>query len=119
MVNRKRFFLHNIRKLREAADRVGVGDFRIVTGVDHKAGEQGRVAEAFDKMTQKLLQTDLEREKLQQQLIHAQKLESVGKFAGGVAHDFNNMLMVIQGHSEILMEKISRDNPLRMHLEDI
>ncbi|MFO7748582.1 MAG: PAS domain S-box protein [Desulfobacteraceae bacterium] len=64
-------------------------------------------------------QADAERENLQSQLIQAQKMESVGRLAGGVAHDFNNMLGVILGHAELVLLKADENHDLHSNLKEI
>lgn len=54
-----------------------------------------------------LKRAELEREKLQSQLTQAQKLESIGRLAGGVAHDFNNILQAITGYGQLLLDNLS------------
>gem|GEM_PF-4809857 len=59
------------------------------------------------------------RDRLQAQLLQAQKMESVGRLAGGVAHNFNNMLNVILGHTELLMEDLGPHHPAHADLVEI
>jgi nitrogen-specific signal transduction histidine kinase/ActR/RegA family two-component response regulator len=64
-------------------------------------------------------QAEKEKSKLEAQLQHAQKMESVGRLAGGVAHDFNNMLGVILGHTELALEQVAHSEPLHSALKEI
>src|SRR5580704_2425865 len=60
-----------------------------------------------------------ERKALEEQFRQAQKLEAVGRLAGGVAHDFNNILTVISGYSQLLLRRLESDSALRVQIEKI
>jgi two-component system cell cycle sensor histidine kinase/response regulator CckA len=74
-------------------------------------GRASRIATVYRDMT------DMRR--LQDTLVHSQRLDAVGQLAGGVAHDFNNLLSVINGHCEILGERLSGDEAARRDLDKI
>jgi signal transduction histidine kinase/CheY-like chemotaxis protein len=60
-----------------------------------------------------------ERENLQNELVQAQKMESIGRLAGGVAHDFNNMLQAILGYTDMALEQVPAGQPLHNDLLEI
>jgi len=72
----------------------------------------------FTEITERKKQ-EAERGALEQQLRQAQKMEAIGRLAGGVAHDFNNMLMIIQGHADVMLEELSEGDEMRADLLEI
>jgi PAS domain S-box-containing protein len=94
------------------ARRKDGSEFPVEVGLSHIQTGEGWFAIA-------LVSDMSQRKRLEQQLLHAQKIEAVGRLAGGVAHDFNNMLTVISGYGSMVLQELKDQDPLRSLVEEI
>ncbi len=107
-----------LNRLTESVKTLGIeGDFKKV--YVETDDEIGRLAVAFNHMAKSLRKREDEKQKLTEQLQHAQKMEAIGTLSGGVAHDFNNILTAIIGYGNLIQLKMDMDNPLRQYVDQI
>jgi len=92
--------------------------YPVAISVQHRPVDGGLDVAFIQDITARR-QAETERAAMQAQLQQAQKMESVGRLAGGVAHDFNNMLGVILGHADLVLQALSPGDPLRDDIEEM
>jgi two-component system cell cycle sensor histidine kinase/response regulator CckA len=113
-----------VNALRAGVDRPYELEYRIVRpdGVVRRIRDRGfPVRDAADRVIRVagIAEDVTQRRQLEMQLRHAQKMEAIGRLAGGVAHDFNNLLSVIYGHSQLLAATSPSPERLRESLAEI
>ncbi|NTW59749.1 MAG: response regulator [Nitrospirae bacterium] len=92
---------------------------RLETVVEERTAELRQAVMDLKKEITERQRSEAERQRLQVQLLQSQKMESIGRLAGGVAHDFNNILTAILSYAELSLMKLSEKDPLRSHLISI
>lgn len=110
--------LRPLIKLTNAVNLFGKGEFIEKVTVE-SSDEIGKLAMAFNSMTDDLKGRDAENRLLEEQLRHSQKMETVGTLTGGIAHDFNNILTTIMNCGNLLKMKMGKDEPLRTYVSQI
>jgi signal transduction histidine kinase len=111
-----------VRKLRVligAARRLSAGEVGTRTDVEPGGGELGELIHAFDEMAGSLERQEAERNHLEEQLRHSQKMEAVGRLAGGVAHDFNNLLTAVLSSARMIEDDLPADHASRQDVAEI
>lgn len=97
-------------RIKQAEDRLRDDKIHLEALVKERVAELRQVNRQLVKEIEERKQAEQTQKKLEQQLIHSQKLESVGRLAGGIAHDFNNILSIILGYSEMMQEDMTPDD---------
>jgi C4-dicarboxylate-specific signal transduction histidine kinase len=108
-----------IEERRAAEEKVREANTELERRVAARTEEITEANRRLSDANRELLQEINERKSLQQQLIQSQKMEAIGRLAGGVAHDFNNLLTVILGYSDMVLADAGGQSPLSPQIEQI
>ncbi|MBI4165217.1 MAG: response regulator [Acidobacteria bacterium] len=104
----------------------GEDDLNVMDGIGHQIAPALERTELLERLEARVeeraaaLKAEIaERESLEKQLVQAQKMEAIGRLAGGVAHDFNNLLTIITGYSDLLLNEMPSGSLFRGHIEEV
>jgi signal transduction histidine kinase/CheY-like chemotaxis protein len=111
--------VRQLRVLIGAARRISAGDIGARANIEAGRGELGDLGRAFDDMASSLERQVAERGRLEEQLRQSQKLEAIGRLAGGVAHDFNNLLTAVLSNARMIEDQLPAGHAARQDVAEI